>query len=171
LVIYAITDKGVGGTVGVIETKLMRSDDGGKTWNAGTKASFNNLAIHPRDPKTLWVTFLNFVWKSVDGGEKWTDVSGNLPNIPKFAMKYHEGTNDGIYVGTAIGVYYKDNTMADWVLWGEGLPGTLVTDIEIDYLRSKVVAGTYGRGLWEADLAVKNGSVSIILNVQEIHFQ
>ena len=164
LIIYAITEKGFGQNDPNAETRIRRSEDGGKTWTNGILGSFGNLTIHPTNPKTLWFTFLGLLLKSTDGAEKFTGVTGNLPQIPKFAMRYHTGTNDGIYVGTAIGVYYKDNSMPNWVLWGEGLPGTLVTDLKIDNQRSKIIAGTYGRGLWEADLAQKNGAVTSIVH-------
>ncbi|MGL5889210.1 MAG: T9SS type A sorting domain-containing protein, partial [Bacteroidia bacterium] len=41
--------------------------------------------------------------------------------------------------------------------WGTGLPKTSVTDLEIYYPTQKLRAGTYGRGIWETDLATPLG--------------
>jgi len=44
--------------------------------------------------------------------------------------------------------------MSQWELFGQGLPRTIVSDIKINYSRKKIIAGTFGRGLWETDLCL-----------------
>ena len=52
----------------------------------------------------------------------------------------------------AIGVYYRDNELNEWILHGTGLPNSPVFDLEINKTNNKLRAGTFGRGIWEIDL-------------------
>ena len=53
-----------------------------------------------------------------------------------------------MYVGMDLGIYYKDNSMADWVLYSDSLPNVEITELEIHYsstdCNSKLYASTYG---------------------------
>ena len=65
---------------------------------------------------------------------------------------YQQGSNEGLYIGTDIGVFYTDASMTDWIPYQNGLPNVLVNDLEISYRDNTLWAGTYGRGLWATDL-------------------
>jgi hypothetical protein len=65
--------------------------------------------------------------------------------------------NDGspggaVYVGTDIGIFYRDNNHTDWVPFRNGLPSVPVFDMEINYSSNVLTAATYGRGLWRSEL-------------------
>jgi photosystem II stability/assembly factor-like uncharacterized protein len=136
---------------------IYKTRNGGATWvKYPTPGSISNFCIHPKNPEILWAVRSNYsanqkVYKSKDGGATWTNISGSLPNIPANSIEYQVGTNDGLYVGMDMGVFYKDSTMADWVLFADGLPNAEVTDMEIKYDEGKIYASTYGRGLWKSD--------------------
>ena len=138
---------------------IWKTTNGGTTWTSITSPGNNlaYLAIHPNNPNTLWAVRQNYtsgskVYKSTNGGSTWTNISGNLPNIPANCVVYQNGTDDGIYVGMDVGIYYKDNTLAEWVLFNAGLPNVEVSELEIDYDENKLFASTYGRGLWSSSL-------------------
>lgn len=119
-----------------------------------------DIEIHPTDPQTLWIALGNNIYKSINGGNSWTDVSGTLPNIALNTIVFDTSTaatSEALYVGMDLGVYYFDNTLADWIQFDAGLPNTEVTELEIYYDpecrgNDMLRAGTYGRGLWESDL-------------------
>lgn len=67
--------------------------------------------------------------------------------MPVSTIVYEKGTADGLYIGTDAGVYYKNNTLTDWVFFGQGLPVTSVIDIQIQYAAKKIRIATYGRGI------------------------
>ncbi|MBK8701642.1 MAG: hypothetical protein IPN29_19645 [Saprospiraceae bacterium] len=138
---------------------LWRTTDGGTTWTQMTSPGNNvgMLIISPNDPNVIWVVRQNFssgakVYKSTNGGGNWTNISGTLPNIPANCLVYQLGTSDGLYLGMDVGIYYRDNTLGDWVLFNTGLPNVEVTELEINYDQGKLYAATYGRGLWSSDL-------------------
>ena len=41
---------------------------------------------------------------------------------------------EGLYVSTDVGMYYRDSTMANWILYNTGFPtGSRLTEAEIYY--------------------------------------
>jgi photosystem II stability/assembly factor-like uncharacterized protein len=139
---------------------IHRSTNGGATWSKVTfpvNTSVTSITVHPANPNTLWITsglyhYSGQVYKSVDGGKTWKDVSGSLPNVPASCAVYQKGSANGIYVGTDLGVFYKDDTMTDWISFDAGMPYAIVTDLEINDRAKKIYASTYGRGAWISDL-------------------
>jgi PKD repeat protein len=143
-------------------SSIHKTIDGGVTWsaipvpNAGSNA-ITDLAIDETNPDKIWISRSGYnaitkVYKSVDGGTNWINLSAGLPNIPVNTVVNQTGTNDGIYVGTDFGVYYFDDTINMWVPYMNGLPNVRVDELEIQYASNKLRAATYGRGLWESSI-------------------
>ena len=140
---------------------LYRTKDGGTTWeniSSGLPNLFiTYIAVHPLDPEIVAVSLSGFtnnkkVYISYDAGETWENFSDMLPNLPANCVIFHKDENMGIYVGMDVGIFYRDNSMDAWESFYEGLPNVIVNELEIHYEAGKIRAGTYGRGLWEADL-------------------
>jgi photosystem II stability/assembly factor-like uncharacterized protein len=135
------------------------------TWTAITEpgtGTISDIEIHATNPNIIWITRGSKVWKSINNGVTWTDISGTLPNMPANCLLYDQrNPNDGIYLGTDAAVWYRDNTMSNWVLFNNGLPNTSITELEIFYHptcpgKDKLRASTYGRGAWQSDLRAPN---------------
>jgi hypothetical protein len=60
--------------------------------------------------------------------------------------------DDALYIGTDIGIFYRDATLGDWVPFRNGLPSVPVSDLEINKGNGVIRAATYGRGLWSSTL-------------------
>ena len=146
---------------------LMRSDNANAipaasvSWSACASPdtfSITDLETHPTDPNIVYATSGNNIYKSSDKGVSWTDISGSLPSIPINCLVYDYNSEEGLYIGTQVGVWYRDATTADWIVFSDGLPIVDVRELEIyvdpDPANSKLMAATYGRGLWESDLYV-----------------
>ena len=141
-------------------SSLYRTTDGGATFTNITSGINNSnsgitsIEVHPSDPNKVWVTTGssngNRVYETLDGGSSWTSVTGTLPSISVNIVKYEPGTQDGIYVGTDVGVYYRDDFLGDWIPFMNNLPNTIVNDLEINSGDGVIRAGTYGRGIWES---------------------
>ena len=63
---------------------------------------------------------------------------------------------NGVYVGMDVGVFYRDDTLADWVPFYNDLPNVEVSEMEIDYKTNEIVAATFGRGVWKSSLYGKS---------------
>lgn len=144
-------------------TKIWRTADGGSSWSEiyATEQKFiSDMVLNPDNPDEIWATFGGFesgykVLKSSDGGANWTNVSGSLPNVPVNCIVYKDNNgvpDDALYIGTDIGVFYRDNNLGDWTPYNTGLPVVVVTDLEIQASSGLLRAGTYGRGIWETPL-------------------
>lgn len=143
-------------------SKLFKTINGGTSWTNITSglpvasASITDFTISSEDPNKIWVTFsgysaANKVMYSSNGGSTWTNISSGLPNLPVNCVEYQTGSDNGIYIGTDVGVYYKNNSIA-WQSYMTNLPNVGVRDLEIHYGINKIRAATFGRGLWESDL-------------------
>lgn len=141
---------------------LYKTSDGGQNWSinygyAGS-GSINYIAIDANDTGKVWICISGFydgekVYHTNDGGQNWTNISGSLPNYPINCIVHDKNSSaDGIYVGTDIGVYYRDNNLGDWVPFMKDLPNVIVKELEIFYPDNKIRAASFGRGLWESVL-------------------
>ena len=122
-------------------------------------AAISYIAVDPLNASRVWVTFsgysaANKVWYTADAGVTWTNYSTGLPNLPANCIVYQgSSVNDPLYVGTDVGVYYRDNTSGSWAPYNTGLPNVSVRELEIQYTALKLRAATYGRSIWQSDLA------------------
>jgi len=140
-------------------TQIYRTINGGSSWTtitvplAGT-GTITHIAICTTDPAKIWFTRSGYsadnkIYRSDDAGDNWINVSYGLPNIPANCVVNQTGTNDGVYVGTDLGVYYLDNTLSSFMPYSNGLPNVIIDELEIQYSSNKLRAASYGRGLWE----------------------
>lgn len=124
------------------------------------------IAIKATDPNTAWVVFSGYtagtkVYKTINGGTTWTNVSTTLPNLPVNCIVYEPGSNDRVYVGMDVGVYYVDNSNPNWTAYNTGLPNVPVFDMEISPINpGKLYAATYGRGTYKVDVVAVAPPVS-----------
>ena len=117
------------------------------------------IETHPTDENVVYIICRDQVFRSADKGLTWVEITLNLPaSIYKSCILYNKRINEGLYVGTDAGIYYKDNTMSNWVLFSTGFPVSVeVEDMDIYYDKTsqandRIRTGTYGRGSWESIL-------------------
>ncbi|MFA6481054.1 MAG: T9SS type A sorting domain-containing protein [Bacteroidales bacterium] len=152
--------------------KLFRTDDLLRSHVEWTDISSSlsvpavpaDLECSPYDPATVYMVLNGRVYKSITRGASWKDISGNLPEIYFSTIVLDKTSDEGLYVGSDAGTFYKDAGMTDWVMYGESFPVSVgVTELEIYYdsrTRSGSIlrASTYGRGVWEVKLAGSNAA-------------
>ncbi|MEY3398663.1 MAG: hypothetical protein RL220_1257, partial [Bacteroidota bacterium] len=81
------------------------------------------------------------------------NLTYDLPNVPVLCVEVND---EGIYVGTDIGVFYLMFGATTWQNYNVGLPSVPVTQIEFKETiidGKKLYISTYGRGIWRNDLA------------------
>jgi hypothetical protein len=116
-----------------------------------------DIAISDTNPDVAYATFSGYVtgervYRTLNGGSTWANISGTLPNMPVNTIVYQKSPHNAVYIGTDAGVYYRDDTLADWVPYKLGLPNVIVSDLQIHYGTKTIRAATYGRGIWQAPL-------------------
>jgi sugar lactone lactonase YvrE len=88
------------------------------------------------------------VFETLDGGRTWTDISGNLPDVPSDAVVL---LGSRIVVATDSGVFTASDgggAGTQWSNLGTGLPNASVNDIRIGPDGTSLYAATHGRGVW-----------------------
>jgi len=115
----------------------------------------SDIAVSSSDPEKIWISYSGYLEdykiKHYDG-TGWTDYNKGLPNIPVNCIVYVLGSNDALFIGTDVGVYYRDAEMEQWEPFMTNLPNVIVNWLEVNYTNQKLRAGTFGRGLWESDI-------------------
>ncbi len=119
------------------------------------QAMLSGIIVDPVNTQRLWVSFGGFsdgnkVFYSPNGGTNWYNESGSLPNVPVNCLVYQSGSSDGIYIGTDIGVFYRNDGIGDWIYFTNGMPTVRVLDLDIE--QGYLYAGTFGRGIWRSTL-------------------
>jgi hypothetical protein len=167
---------------------LYKSIDGGKTFveitqkiivnnnYRGDGTRFHAICVHPDNPNKLWISrgylgdYIDIckqterVYYSEDGGNSWVDYSEGLPIYNVSDLVFLEGTKEGLFASTFEGIYFRENKNATWALYSNHFPKCVVPEMKVDYCRGKLVAITYGRGLWETDLPNCNYNDPLIID-------
>jgi hypothetical protein len=138
------------------------STDAGKNWSIlqypVAASSVTSFSFDPTNSNRAWITVSGFTpnnqcFQTDDRGATWTNISAGLPAVTNYCIVYQKNTAGRIYIGTDIGVYYRDTLMTQWVPYNEGLPLVEIRSMEIMESIGTLRVGTYGRGIWEAPLA------------------
>ena len=136
----------------------------GGTWHQVSTAGLPNryiagVTVDPANPAHAYAVFNGFsrrwipgggighVFETLDGGSSWTDISGNLPDVPSDALVLRHGrlalaTDLGMFTAAAGG---GANTR--WSRLGAGLPNASDDDVTIGP-DGDIYVATHGRGVW-----------------------
>jgi len=138
-------------------TWLTKSGTAG--WPSLGSNIITSIEVNPSNSLDVWVTLsgyssANKVLHSTNGGDSWTNETDNLPNVPIHVIKMESGAAPAgaVYIGTDIGVFYRNNSIGAWIQFGNDLPRTIVTDMEVNETAGVITICTYGRGFWRSSL-------------------
>ncbi len=158
--------------------------------NGGLVPAFNpgqydlsSIAVDPHDlsGNTVYVTVMGFgvphVYRSIDAGAHWTNISRNLPDAPASSVAIDPNDANTVYVAMDTGVYATthvsdcDSTNC-WSLYGTGLPNAPVIQLLAsagiatgDGRTGELRAATYGRGVWQIPLLASVGTAQPAITV------
>ena len=100
------------------------------------------------------------VFKSINGtagaATTWTDMSGNLPDIPVNALVVDPDdlTHNTLYAGTDIGAFFTTNDGVAWSPLGavDTMPNAQILSLVLHNPSRTLRAATHGRGMWDINL-------------------
>ncbi|WP_158847695.1 WD40/YVTN/BNR-like repeat-containing protein [Saccharothrix deserti] len=144
--------------VGTDDGRVWITRDLGATWTKVLEGQpwVTRIAVSERDAATAYVTLSGYrsgssephVLATRSAGARWTDISGNLPSAPVNDVVL--GRAGQLYVATDQGVFVGDAFVAGrWLRLGHDMPRVPVDDIEYDGRNHRLVAATFGRGIYE----------------------
>lgn len=127
------------------------------------------LAVGGSDD-TLAATFSNYgvpsVWVTANGGQNWSDVETNLPDMPVRWAIFHPQNSHQVMLATETGIWTTVDVFANPVLWEPASDG--MANVRVDMVRIRksdniVLAASHGRGLFTSD-----GPWDVILRANEL---
>ncbi|OQP57921.1 hypothetical protein A3860_39795, partial [Niastella vici] len=150
------------------ENGLYKTTDGGASWitlslpsNVAYRYYNANIAVDQLNENVVFLCMANGdagnkVFKSINGGADWTNYTGSLTNAPIAFITPQAGTNGGVYAFSNFPpakVYYRDNSMADWVDFSNGLPLNFkISQGGIIFYRDSKLRIAGNMGVWESPL-------------------
>src|SRR5262249_27730178 len=94
----------------------------------------------------------------------WTDISGNLPNIPVNDILVDPANANTLYAATDIGVFISTTAGTTWSSFNTGLPPVVISAFSAQST-GLIQLGSYGRGAYELRNTALPGVVSAGLYV------
>lgn len=93
------------GVIYATGAQLHCSTDHGATWrqltNLKPSLSVTGLETDPNDPKTIWISQINWgntaiggVYKSTDRGATWNNITGNIPFVKPMVLRFNPATRE-----------------------------------------------------------------------------
>ncbi|HEY4854590.1 MAG TPA: hypothetical protein VII22_27700 [Streptosporangiaceae bacterium] len=138
----------------------------GGTWHTVNSPVLPNriptsFTIDPANPAHVVVTYGAFsrrwipgggvghVFASWNGGASWTDVSGNLPDVPTTSSVLWQHQ---LVISTDIGVFAtKASAPGVWRRLGSDLPAAPAVQVVVSPDQGYLLVATHGRGLWKLE--------------------
>jgi uncharacterized repeat protein (TIGR01451 family) len=157
--------------------------DAQPTWVNLTKAPLpqrpiSRIAVDSSNYKVAYLTYGGFnaatpfqpghVFRTADGGQTWTNISGNLTDIPVNTITIDPQTPSTLYIGTDVGPMVSTNTGATWLPLGTGFPIVATSEISINPFTGLLRTASYGRGTWELPPAAAAPALQIRKNASGI---
>jgi len=119
-----------------------------------------HIAADPHDAMSAYLSLsgyryhenMSHVYHTANGGQTWTDIGGNLPDVPVNYIEM-DTVNTTLYVATDAGVFYAYQGTTSWQVMGTSLPTVPITALRIHYPTMTLLAATYGRSMYKYDLS------------------
>jgi uncharacterized repeat protein (TIGR01451 family) len=104
------------------------------------------------------------VFRTLDGGSTWTDISGNLPDAPVNWVILDPSYSNTLYAATDVGPFVTYNGGTDWSPLGTGFPLVGVWQLDLDSSHRLLAAGTHGRGAYRLADATANAAPALVMS-------
>ena len=152
-----------GSTDGVVQVTSNAGAGTSATFTNTTKAPLPNryitdIAADINNPDRAVVVYSGFnentaatpghIFITTNRGSTWTNISGNLPDVPTPSVALDPNNNNRIWVGTDIGVFQTTDGGATWIRMNKGMPKVAVFMLRYHVPTGNLVAATHGRGVY-----------------------
>ena len=155
---------------GTDDGNVWTTSNGGANWTkvstALPKRWVTRLVADLSDAQTAYVCFSGFrhheniahIYKTTDLGQTWTDVSGNLPDVPVNDLIIDPLDTSTLYIATDAGIFTTSDGGDTWMSANAGLPLVPVLDLTFHAPTRKLLAATYGRSMYTTQLPLPSAT-------------
>lgn len=168
--------------VGTDDGKVWITRNDGKDWMDVTKNTataggptekwVSRVFASAYQPGTAYVTkngfrdddFKPYLFKTTDYGVTWKKLTNGLNDKPLNAIIEDPANPNLLFAGNDGGVFVSIDQGNNWQQLKGNLPFVPVHDLKIHPREKDLVVGTYGRGIWIADISFLEEMTPSILN-------
>ncbi len=150
---------GSGSNYSIVDDAHTGSTVTGQTINVGGGGTISTILVEKGNEDHVLVTKSNYgiasVYETTDGGATWTDVEGDLPDMPVRTAVFNPDNADQVFIGTEAGIWATDNLDGANTVWMpqlNGMPATRCDMLQIRDSDNFIAIGTHGRGLFTTDV-------------------
>ncbi|MCP5064870.1 MAG: T9SS type A sorting domain-containing protein [Ignavibacteriae bacterium] len=150
--------------VGTDDGYVWVTEDYGVTWK-DISASLplrwvTRVVVDPKNENIIYATFSGLRWaedeahvfRSINKGVTWQNISNGLPEAPVNAFSVDNRNSDILFLGNDIGAFVSLDAGTSWDILGSGLPIVVVNDMKIHSTENYLAIGTHGRGMYKINL-------------------
>lgn len=153
--------------LGTNDGLLQVTNNGGESWRridgvAGVpdRTPVSDVVASSHDADRIYASFENhengdyapYLFKSVDGGESWSSITGDLPERGFVWSVVEDPENPRLlFAGTEFGLFVTVNGGENWAQIKGGAPTIAFRDLEIQRREVDLACATFGRGFFVLD--------------------
>jgi photosystem II stability/assembly factor-like uncharacterized protein len=158
--------------IGTDDGRVQVTRNGGAAWTDVTEPIaraggpsgrwVSRVFASSRDAGTAYVAksgfrnddFKPYLYRTTDFGGTWTSIAANLPDQPINVVVEDRKNGSLLFAGTDAGVFVSIDAGARWIWMRGNMPNVPVHDMLVHPRENDLIVGTYGRGIWIADVSV-----------------
>ena len=179
----------IGSDDGEVAATFNASAGSGATWQqigyaAGLPLRYiTALAVDSHNARNVYVTLSGYcqsgtptcpsgkghVFEYTDASGAWSDLSGNLPDVPVNDIAVDPDIPGKLYIGTDIGVLATTDGGTNWAPLGTGLPNVAVISLKMQDASRVLRAASHGRSAWDI-LLPKPAGANVVFSVPNLTF-
>jgi photosystem II stability/assembly factor-like uncharacterized protein len=150
--------------VGTDDNRVWVTTNGGTNWSNVSSLLpdrwCTRVTADVFDTAAAYVAFSGYkiddllphIFKTTNYGATWSNISGNLVDIPVNDILPDPSHRGRLFIGTDFGMYYSNNDGVSWQVLGDNHPNCPVFDIDLHNATRKLVSSTHGRSMYSYDL-------------------
>jgi len=151
-----------------VKSKVFKNLDSSNNWIDISGDNFpdryiTDIYVDTNNDDIVYITFGGFesshLFRTIDGGDNWTDIGVGLPDIPAWSVVTDPEFPEHIYFGNEFGVYLSTDNGDNWEEFTEGLgDGAFAMDLTISKLNRSLRVASHGNGIFQRKLVgIVNG--------------
>ncbi|HUL42731.1 MAG TPA: FlgD immunoglobulin-like domain containing protein [Bacteroidota bacterium] len=167
-----------------LSSRVVVTTNTGSTWTNVTRSPLPDrvvraISINPSNGSDAVAAFSGYngntpstpghIFRTTNRGTSWTDISGNLPDVPSNALLLDSTNTNHIMTGTDIGIFETTDGGSTWISQNSGMANVSVADIDLRP-DGYVFAATHGRGMFKSSVpfGVSSAALSIIIHQNSV---
>ncbi len=171
--ITALSGSGDTWYAGSAEGKIWVSVDKRQTWtlsNAVVGGPVERIAVNPETPRIALVAYGTrgaHIFRTVNGGQLWDDITGTLSDAPAHGITA-DWSAGAVYVATDRGVFLSRMDLSalgspsPWRTVDAELPAARTLDVKLDAEGNQLETALEGYGLYETAAPHKAGTIRLV---------